>query len=69
MVKRNIQYMPTPEHEQWQIPLMNDILRSKHGNSVLHWFDTSVVNKMASIICSSQFIYLFIYLQIQQVTP
>ena len=53
IVKRNIQYMPTPEHEQWRIPLMNDILRIKDGNSVLHGFDTSEVNEMAAYICSS----------------
>ena len=52
-IKRNLKYFEVPADKEWRVPICNELLDIRHGDTELKGFTTEECIDMLSYICSS----------------
>ena len=53
MVKSKMDYMEIPKHEQWRIPMIEEVLRIREGSGYIPGFTSTEVDEILLNICCS----------------
>ena len=49
----NINYCPVPDEEAWRIPIMMDIINSRHNEQIIEGFSESELDDILDFVCTS----------------